>query len=95
MVEVPRLDVERLIAELRNSNVQYVTIGGIAALALNLPVPATVDLDITPKRSRENYKNLSDFFHMTDAKLFTYQDGGTWFPHQLIENGASTTRFTC
>ena len=86
MGEVPRLDLGRLIAELRNSSVRYVAIGGIAALALDLPVPATVDLDITPMRSRENYKHLSDFFRVTDTKLFTSQDGGTWFPHQLIDN---------
>ena len=86
MVEVPKLDIERIIAELRNSSVQYVAIGGIAALALDLPVPATVDFDITPMRSHENYKNLSEFFRVTEAKLFTSQDGGTWFPHHLLDN---------
>ena len=86
MVEVPRLDIQKLFEELEKEKVQYVVIGGIAAQQLGLPVPATIDLDITPKRSAENYKRLSRFFENVGAALFTAEDGGTWFPHQLLEN---------
>jgi hypothetical protein len=86
MVEVPRLDIQKLFKELEKEKVQYVVIGGIAAQQLGLPVPATIDLDITPKRSAENYKRLSRFFENVGAALFTAEDGGTWFPHHLLEN---------
>ena len=86
MVEVPRLDIQKLFEELEKEKVQYVVIGGIAAQQLGLSVPATIDLDITPKRSAENYKRLSRFFENVGAALFTAEDGGTWFPHHLLEN---------
>ena len=86
MVEVPRLNIQKLFEELENEKVQYVVIGGIAAQQLGLPVPATIDLDITPKRSAENYKRLSRFFENVEATLFTAEDGGTWFPYRLLEN---------
>jgi hypothetical protein len=86
MVEVPRLDIQKLFEELEKEKVQYVVIGGIAAQQLGLPVPATVDLDITPKRSVENYRSLSRFFENVGAALFTAEDGGTWFPYHLLEN---------
>jgi len=86
MVEVPRLDIQKLFEALEKEKVQYVVIGGIAAQQLGLPVPATIDLDITPKRSAENYKRLSRFFENVEATLFTAEDGGTWFPYRLLEN---------
>lgn len=88
MVEVPKLDVIGMVSQLAASNVRYILIGGIAAQTMDLPVPATIDLDITPMRTQGNLRNLSHFFSATDTALMTADDGGTWFPHHLIGNWA-------
>jgi hypothetical protein len=47
---VPDLDIAGIVQTLNAASVRYVIIGGVAALVHNLPLPATVDIDITPSR---------------------------------------------
>ncbi len=63
-------------------------IGGIAALIHDLPVPATVDIDLTPARDRKNLESLARSFDDLEAGLNTAEGGGTWFPRIPVENWA-------
>jgi hypothetical protein len=60
--------------------VRYVVIGGVAALVHNLPVPATVDIDVTPSRDLNNLERLAAAFDTLEAGLLTAEEPGTWFP---------------
>jgi hypothetical protein len=86
MNEARRLDVAGLLNELVNHSVEFILIGGAAAQLLNLPVPATIDVDITPLRSPRNLKRLAGFFDSVHAALLTSEEGGTWFPRIPVEN---------
>jgi hypothetical protein len=86
MGEVRKLDVVGLLNALTNHSVEFILIGGTAAHLLNLPVPATIDVDITPLRSGPNFKRLSKFFDSVHAALLTSEEGGTWFPRTPVEN---------
>ena len=44
---------------LNRHEVRFVVIGGMAAMVRDLPVPATVDIDITPSRDRDNLERLA------------------------------------
>lgn len=86
MNEVRRLDDVGLLNALVNHSVEFILIGGTAAQLLNLPVPATVDVDITPLRNAKNLKRLAEFFDAVHAALMTSEDAGTWFPRIPVEN---------
>ncbi len=66
----PSQDNDRLIAVLRAHDVQFVLIGGLAAILQGSPYP-TEDLDITPKRERENLQRLSEALAELDAHVYT------------------------
>lgn len=83
---VPDLDIAGIIRTLNAAGVRYVVIGGIAALVHNLPLPATVDIDITPSRDQENLERLAKAFDVLDAGLLTADEPGTWFPRHPVEN---------
>jgi hypothetical protein len=51
---VPELDIPGIVRTLNRHGVQYVVIGGAAALVHDLPLPATVDLDVTPEMGKAN-----------------------------------------
>ena len=68
--------------------VRFVVIGGIAALLHNLPLPATVDLDVTPSRKPDNLERLAAAFEDLDAGLLTAEAEGTWFPRVPVQNWA-------
>ena len=59
---VAELDIPGLVRVLNRFGVRYVVIGGAAALVPDLPLPATVDLDVTPAPDRENLSRLADAF---------------------------------
>ncbi len=88
MGEVRKLDVEGLLNALVKHSVDFILIGGTAAQILNLPVPSTIDVDISPLRSRKNLQRLSEFFEDVNASLLTAEEDGTWFPRTPIENWA-------
>ena len=84
----PQLHINELIAALTRNAVEFVVIGGVAAQLHRLPMPATVDLDITPSRSPENLSRLAKVFDEIDAALATAGEYGTWFPRHPISNWA-------
>ena len=84
----PQLRLTELIAALTRNAVDFVVIGGVAAQFHRLPMPATVDLDITPSRSLENLARLAKAFDEIDAALATAGEFGTWFPRFPISNWA-------
>jgi hypothetical protein len=88
VVEEQRLDVHGLLESLVRHGVQFVLIGGAAAHILDLPVPATIDVDITPLKSRLNLERLANFFEDVHATLFFGDVNGTWFPRRPTENWA-------
>ena len=84
----PQLRLTELIAALTRNAVDFVVIGGVAAQLHRLPMPATVDLDITPSRTSENLTRLAKAFDEIDAALATAGEFGTWFPRFPISNWA-------
>ena len=78
------LDVAGLVRHLNARGVRYVIIGGVAALVHDLPLPATVDLDVTPARDAENLSRLADVFDDLDAGLLTAEQTGAWFPRRPV-----------
>lgn len=56
---MPELDPGTIVRVLNKHGVRYVVIGGIAAEIHDLPVPTTVDLDVTPARDRKNLERLA------------------------------------
>ena len=82
------LDPQAIIAVLAHHGVQFVVIGGISAMIHDLPVPATIDIDITPSRDADNLERLAAAFDELRAGLLTGDVGGTWFPRRPIEHWA-------
>ena len=68
---VPDLDPGAIVRVLNQHSVRYVIIGGIAAQLHDLPVPATVDIDVTPARDRKNLECLARAFEELEAGLYT------------------------
>lgn len=85
---MPDLDIPGVVRTLNAHCVRYVIIGGVAALVHNLPVPATIDVDVTPSRHRRNLERLADAFDGLEAGLLTADEPGTWFPRRPVENWA-------
>lgn len=83
---MPELDIAGIVRVLNDHQVEYVVIGGVAALTHDLPVPATIDIDVTPKREQRNLLRLSSAFEDLEAALVTADAGGTWFPREPVEN---------
>ena len=82
------LDIPGLVKALNRHGVRYVVIGGAAALVHDLPLPMTVDLDITPAADTANLSRLADAFDDLEAGLLTAEEPGTWFPRRPVENWA-------
>lgn len=85
---MPDLDIAAIVRVLEAHGVDFVVIGGAAAVVRDLPVPATVDIDITPSRSDANLERLAAAFDELDAALLTAEPDGTWFPRRPVENWA-------
>lgn len=80
------LDPRAIIDVLNDRRVAFVVIGGMAAMIHDLPLPATVDIDITPARDTDNLELLAAAFDDLEAGLLSADDGGTWFPRQPVGN---------
>ena len=67
MVEVA-FDPIGMLGVLNAHGVRYVVMGGFAAVAYGSPLP-TVDVDVTPERSKENLHRLSAALDDLDARI--------------------------
>lgn len=85
---MPELDAASVVRVLNEHRVEYVVIGGVSAQLNDLPVPATVDIDVTPSRQKANLERLARAFDELEAALYTAEEGGTWFPRVPVENWA-------
>lgn len=83
------LDPTAIVEVLVRHGVKFIVIGGAAAMVHDLPLPATVDVDVTPHRDVDNLERLALAFDELEAGLLTADAGGTWFPRHPIENWAS------
>jgi hypothetical protein len=63
-------EFDRIVATLNDHDVQFVVIGGLAAIAQGSPFP-TEDVDITPEASHANLQRLSDALRALDATIRT------------------------
>lgn len=82
---MPELDPGTIVRVLNKHGVRYIIIGGIAAEIHDLPVPATVDIDVTPARDRKNLERLARAFDELEAGLYTAEESRTWFPRTPVE----------
>ena len=82
------LDPAAIVEVLARHEVKFVIIGGMSAMVHDLPLPATVDIDVTPSREGENLERLALAFDELNAGLVTGDAGGTWFPRHPTENWA-------
>lgn len=65
----PRLtDVGKLIKELSGAGVEFIVVGGAAAVLYGAPI-TTEDLDIVHRRSPENVSRLKALLYELDARV--------------------------
>jgi len=74
-----RFDPERVLEVLQRHDVEYVLIGGLAAVAHGSPLPTT-DVDVTPDRRRENLDRLAGALRELEARIRTTDPDGVVFP---------------
>ncbi|MCC5952236.1 MAG: hypothetical protein JJU45_09095 [Acidimicrobiia bacterium] len=72
-------DPERLLLTLHRHGVEFILIGGLAAVAHGSPLPTT-DVDVTPDRSVENLDRLAAALRELDARIRTAEPDGVVFP---------------
>ena len=72
-------DPKRLLETLHANAVEFVVVGGLAAVAYGSSLP-TEDLDIAPERSRRNLDRLAAALRALNAKIRTGDDEGVEFP---------------
>jgi hypothetical protein len=58
-----------VLAALNCHGVEYLIIGAFAAIAQGAPIDATCDVDVTPRRSPENLRRLSDALRDLGARI--------------------------
>jgi hypothetical protein len=91
VVEPPGGDFrpEEILRVLREHRVRFIVIGGLAAVIHGAP-HVTSDIDLTPERSHDNLRRLSDALRALQARVWT-QDApeGIPFGHDANSLGAS------
>ena len=81
---MPALQADELFACLDRHGVQYVLIGGLAAVLHGSPLP-TLDADICPSRTPENLGRLAAALDELDARIRTLDTAeGVRFPHDAV-----------
>lgn len=60
---------ERILEVLARFGVDYVVIGGVAAILQGVPLPRTLDLDVAASHGKTNLEKLSAALKDMDAKL--------------------------
>ena len=91
---MPELDAAAIVRALNAREVRYVIIGGMAAVVHDLPIPRTVDIDITSARDADNLARLADAFDDLDVGRLTAEEAGAWSPAGHSRTGRATTRCT-
>jgi len=76
---VPGVDAAHMIDTLNRHGVQIVVVGGFAVELWDVSVQPTVDVDITPERSKANLTRLADALNELEAEL-RYGDEGIAIP---------------
>ena len=66
--EPPALDIDRLLTCLSRHNVEFLLVGGVAAIAYGALRP-TADLDCLARRSRDNLERLAAALRKLNARL--------------------------
>ncbi len=66
--EPPALDIDRLLACLNRHDVEFLLVGGVAAIAYGARRP-TADLDCLARRSRDNLERLAAALRELNARL--------------------------
>lgn len=85
------LDAEAILAVLVEHQVEFVVIGGYAAVLHGLP-RATEDIDVTPSTARENLERLADALSALDARVLAPgADRPVDWPWSAASLGAFTT----
>src|SRR5215469_5395779 len=78
----PQLDAAGIVEVLNRHGVEYVVIGAFAAIAQQAPIPATRDIDLTPRASKSNLARLSAALHELQARIRTEESpNGLAFDH--------------
>lgn len=72
-------DPERLLEVLGRHEVEFVLIGGLAAVAHGSPLPTT-DVDVTPRRDAANLDRLAGALRELEARIRTADPDGVVFP---------------
>lgn len=68
MATAPALDPAAMLRVLRDHGVRFVVIGGLAAI-YHGAAHVTFDLDVTPQRSEDNLRRLSDVLRELGAGI--------------------------
>ena len=79
MMPVPGVDAARMIDTLNRHRVEFVVVGGFAVELWDVAVQPTVDVDITPERSKANLTRLAAALNELEAEL-RYGDEGVAIP---------------
>lgn len=72
-------DPERLLQVLGRHDVEFVLIGGLAAVAHGSPMPTT-DVEVSPRRDSANFDRLAAALRELDARIRTGDSHGVVFP---------------
>lgn len=72
-------DPERVLAVLHHHHVDFVLIGGLAAVVHGSPL-LTTDVDVTPDRDADNLDRLAAALRELDARIRTSEPEGVVFP---------------
>ena len=65
----PRLRPEGILETLAHHGVDYVVIGGVAAILQGVALPRTLDLDVAASHGKTNLRRLSAALEEMGAKL--------------------------
>jgi hypothetical protein len=96
-VKRPELSAEDILACLNRHGVDYVVIGAFAAIAQGAPLEATHDVDVTPRRDKDNLQRLSEALEELDAGIRVDDlDEGLPFAHDAASLAAmAMLNLTC
>jgi hypothetical protein len=96
-VSRPELSAEDILAVLNRHHVDYLVIGAFAAIAQGVPLEATYDVDVTPRRDADNLGRLSAALTELDARIRVDDlDEGLAFAHdQRSLAGMAMLNLTC
>jgi predicted nucleotidyltransferase len=76
---IPGVDAARVIDTLNSHGVLFVVVGGFAVELWEVAVQPTVDVDITPERSKENLTRLATALNELEA-IIRHGDEGVAIP---------------